>query len=247
MNERENKDGQGLQQFTLPESLSQSLIRYLETEIIEGRLAPGSRLVPEELAKQLGVSKSPVREALVTLVNEGLVTSIPRVGFFVAEIDLEDIENIYPIRAALYALCFRTILNNGYEPAFLENLDQIIAEMEERIAAQDTLGYFHANVRLYNFFLDSCGNEQLVKIIRQLGKKVLRFRFLTLSVPEHTRKSMARHRELAAALKRNDRDRAVKIAEEIIYSALEVLREHLKDKSRKVDFARDLRVKEVFT
>src|SRR3990172_4007233 len=80
--------------FNVPESLSKMAERYLEAEIVEGRLPAGTRLNPEEIAKRLNISKSPVREAMILLQREGLVKGKPRSIFVVSEINLADLEEI---------------------------------------------------------------------------------------------------------------------------------------------------------
>ena len=101
--------------FNVPELLSKLTERYLEAEIVEGRLPAGTRLNPEEIAKRLNVSKSPVREAMILLQREGLVKRKPRSIFVVSEINLTDLREIYPIRASLNALAVKTILQSPSE------------------------------------------------------------------------------------------------------------------------------------
>ncbi len=222
--QRENKA------FEIPQSLSQTVARYLEKEIIEGGLKPSFRIVPEELAKRFKVSKSPIREALLSLEKDGLVTSKPRIGFFVTDIRLEDIENIYPIRAFLNALMFKTIIEKGYDFDFLPHLEKILHKMESRVRENDINGYFYLNVDLYDFFLNRCPNPRLRMILNQFGKQVHRFRFMTMSQPGHIKASLERHKRLFKALKDRDFKAATMIAEEIIFGALDVLQETFREK-----------------
>ena len=215
--------------FNEHESLSKKVERYLEQEIIEGRLAPGLRLTPEVLAKSLNISKSPVREALMALKKDGLVIYKPRIGFFVAEIHLRDIEEIYPIRAALNALVFKTIIEAGYRREFLSTLEDTLQKMERTVQQNDVQGYFYLNVGLYDFAVNYCPNGRLRKMANQFGKQVLRFRYRSMSQPGHVKRSFKRHCRLVEALKANDVDETVRVAEEIIYSALETLRKTMKD------------------
>lgn len=220
--------------FVIPQSLSQTVVRYLEREIIEGRLEPGFRLVPEELARRFNVSKSPVREALFSLEKDGLVTGRPRIGFFVADIKLEDIEEIYPIRASLNALMLKTIVEKGYGSDFIPRVEEILQKMERKAQEDDINGYFYLNVQLYDFLMERCPNKRLRMILNQLGKQVLRFRFMTMSQPGHLKVSLKRHMRLLKALQRRDIAATVSIAEEIIYGALEVLRETFSERKKSV-------------
>jgi len=223
-------EGQDLA-FKKPESLSKMVERYLEKEIIEGRLAPGLRLTPDVLAKRLNISKSPVREALTVLKKDGLVIFKPRIGFFVAEIRLEDIEEIYPIRASLNALAFKTIIEKGYDPEFISILEDTLQKMEKAVQQNDSQGFFYLNVEFYKFSLNCCPNVRLRKAVNQFGKQVLRFRYKSMSQPGHIKRSFERHHRLLEALKAKNVDATVHIAEEIIYSALATLRKTMKEQS----------------
>jgi len=218
-------------QLLIPQSLSQTVARYLEKKIIEGRLEPGVRIIPEELAKRFNVSKSPVREALLSLEKDGFVSIIPRIGFFVSEIKLHDIEEIYPLRASLNALMLRSIVEKGYGEDFIPHLKKILHEMELRVQEHDINGFYYLSVQLYEFLLDHCPNNRLKIILNNIGKQVLRFRFMTMSQPGHIKIALERHKRLVKALKNQDIPSITRFAEEIIYRALEVLRKSLRNKN----------------
>jgi DNA-binding GntR family transcriptional regulator len=209
----------------LPVSLTKFVFDYLTKEIVEERLKPGDRLVPEELAGHLKVSKSPVREALVALEREGLVKNMPRVGFYVSEIKFEDIEEIYPIRASLNALVIGSIIKAGLEPDTIATLRKMLRSMKERVKAQDTDKYFSLHVQFYDFLMEICPNQRLTRILGQLGVQVLRFRHLTMSKPGHIQHSLENHEKLVNAMEQDDVKTAEHMAKSTIYECLEVLRE----------------------
>lgn len=212
----------------IPQSLSQVIAGYLEKQIIEDRLEAGDRLIPDELAQRFNVSKSPVREALLSLEKEGLVVNVPRTGFFVADISLEDIEEIYPIRASLNALMIRIIIEKGYNSDFILTFEELLAEMEQKVEVNDIDEFFYLNVKLWDFILMSCPNERLKAMLEQLGKQVLRFRHLSMSIPGRIESSCAWHKKLLKAIKDKDIESASRVAEDLIYEALETLREILR-------------------
>lgn len=209
--------------FTVPESLAQMAERYLEAEIIEGRLAAGTRLNPEEIARQLNISKSPVREAMILLQREGLVTGKPRSVFIVSEIDLADIEEIYPIRASLNGLVVKSVMRSAAAAAIVASLGKCLEKMKPVVEAGDSLEYFHLSVDFYNLLVAACPNRRLSSMWNQLSKQVLRFRFLVMSQPGHIKRSFKDHRALLAAMRGKDVEAAMRCAEDIIYSSLEVL------------------------
>ena len=206
--------------FNIPESLSKMVERHLETEIVEGRLPAGTRLNPEEIAKRLNISKSPVREAMILLQREGLVTGKPRSVFVVSEIMLADLYEIYPIRAAFNALAVKTIMQSPSAIATVAELSGYLAKMRRKAKQGDTVGYFHASIDFYDFLISSCPNKRLQAMWHQLSKQVLRFRFLVMSQPGHIQRSIADHQRLLAAMTEGSVEKAMGVAEEIINTSL---------------------------
>jgi DNA-binding GntR family transcriptional regulator len=213
--------------FTVPESLSQSIARFLEEKIIEGQMEAGTRLVPEEIAESLKVSKSPVREALLNLQKEGLVNNVPRVGFFVADINMEDIDEIYPIRAALISLTIKIIIEREYEPNFIKTLENFLTKMKKCVQQEDLEGYYHLNVQLYNYYSEGCPNCRLNAMNQQLGKQVLRFRRLGMTPSGRIQRSLELNQLLVDAIKDRNGIEATQIVERIISEGIISLRKQL--------------------
>jgi DNA-binding GntR family transcriptional regulator len=208
----------------VPESLSQSIARFLEEKIIEGKMAAGTRLVPEEIAESFKVSKSPVREALLNLQKEGLVTNVPRVGFFVADISMEDIDEIYPIRSALISLTIKIIIEREYEPNFIKTLENYLAKMQKCVQRENLEGYYRLNLQLYNYYSEACLNCRLNAITHQLGKQVLRFRRLGMTPPGRIQRSLELNRDLVNAIKNKNSVESTWIVEQIISEGAVALR-----------------------
>lgn len=215
---------QSFPKFTPPKTLAQEIKDYISQLIILERLPAGERLVPETLAKELNVSKSPVREALSMLVQEELLITKPRMGFFVAEVSLQDINEIYPIRATLNGLLVAAIIDSAYATDFIPTLDDLVAKM--RISAQvgNSEDFFKYNVEYYDFLHTRCPNRHLTNIILQLGAKVLRFRYIVHTRKGHSENSLRLHEALTAAIKERDAKTASDIAGKIVLAGLEALR-----------------------
>ena len=219
--------------FAVPESISQSIAKFLEEKIIEGEMEAGMRLVPEEIAESLQVSKSPVREALLSLQKENLVSNVPRVGFFVMEIRTEDIDEIYPIRAALIALMIQTILEREFEDGFLEKLGEIVEGMRDCVQRGDVEGYFLHNVQLYNCYSEACPNCRLNDMNRQLGKQVLRFRRLGMALPGRIQRSFELNEALVSAIRGRDVESVSRMVGTIISEGAIALKTQLKAEASK--------------
>ena len=111
---------------------SQIVYDKLKTEIIENILKPSEKLIEEDLARKLEVSRTPIREALKQLEQEGLVTYFPRRGYIVSEISIEDASDIYEIREVLEGLAIKHICINSRKEA-VKKFELIISEMDRCI------------------------------------------------------------------------------------------------------------------
>jgi DNA-binding GntR family transcriptional regulator len=213
--------------FATPESLSQAVYGYLEKEIIEGRLRAGTRLMPEDIAKMLKVSKSPVREALKALEKVGFVTNRVRSGFFVAEIKLKDIEEIVPIRAALWRIVLKAIVESEYKPDFIPTLEDILKKVEHWDQKERDINveeYFYLLARLYKFLEERSPNRWAAKMLEQLDKHVFRYSFVSLSNKEYIRRSLEMQKRLIKAIKEKDVETSVALGEAIPSAALDFFR-----------------------
>ncbi|MGN4076383.1 GntR family transcriptional regulator, partial [Burkholderia gladioli] len=131
------------------DSLSEGLVvPALREAIVEGVLAPGSRLSEVQVAKQLDVSRTPMREAFAQLEREGLVTIVPRVGAYVRNVTPRDVEEIYTVRAALECLAVQLAAERITALGGAQ-LDEVIAAMRASVEADDAGAYVDALDRFY--------------------------------------------------------------------------------------------------
>jgi DNA-binding GntR family transcriptional regulator len=125
-------------------------------------LAPGQRLVEDQLAIQLGVSRAPVRDALKALEHDGLVISAGRRGKVVTTLSAHDAWEVYSLRAALEAMGIRLAIARG-EETLLAELEVILAEMRRAAADGDRAGASALDVRFHETICRSSGHERLVR------------------------------------------------------------------------------------
>jgi DNA-binding GntR family transcriptional regulator len=148
-------------------TLAESVANKLRELILQGQLAPGTRLRPQHLAPGLGVSVMPVREALRILGAEGLVSFTPRIGARVAEFSEEDIEELYLVRGALEGLAARLAATNMTEQK-LHGLREAFDEMLQAEARQDLPGFMNWDREFHRRQFQACGRAQLVERIFDL-------------------------------------------------------------------------------
>jgi DNA-binding GntR family transcriptional regulator len=200
---------------------------HLEEQIIAGRLKPRQRLVEEEIARELSVSRSPIREALRALEREGLVTLSPNRGASVADLTLQEVDDVYAVRARLGGLLFSLAARHMTDAA-VDRLEQVVAEMGRVVAEPDIQRYFLLDLDFEEQVMTACPNAKLVAIWRNLGRPILRFRYFSLYPPGRLPASLQYHRDLIAAFRQRDGAAADRLAQQTIEQAGQALREHLR-------------------
>lgn len=201
--------------FNNHSSLVDKVVYLLEKEIIEGRLKPRERLIETELSDALKISRSPIREALRVLERDGLVTISPRKGITVSDITDRDIEDVYTIRAVLEGLAARLSTKNFTEKD-IATLENIYDKMEKAAQKRDLNDYFQLIQEFQEKMLKATFNERLIRILENLRKQILRFRFFALSFPGQVNNSLLNHRKLLDAFKSRDGELAGRIRFEVV-------------------------------
>jgi DNA-binding GntR family transcriptional regulator len=146
-----------------PATLADSVADILRERIVSGAFAPGERLVEAELARQLQVSRGPVREALAGLRAEGLAYEEPRRGSFVAALTTDDVREIYELRAALESRAARLLIEHDDDAAFAR-LAGLIADLGTAAAVDDRDGFARLDARFHEELCRSSGNARLHRI-----------------------------------------------------------------------------------
>lgn len=163
------------------DSLSEGVVvPALREAIVEGVLAPGSRLSEVQVAKQLNVSRTPMREAFAQLEREGLVMVVPRVGAFVRSVTLRDVEEIYTVRAALECLAVE-LAAQRITALGRAQLDDVIEAMRASVAAQDPASYVDALDGFYTIVMAIADNRTLRENHAALIGPVRRLRRIAMS------------------------------------------------------------------
>jgi len=201
-------------------SLRERIVARLRQAIITGELAQKSRLIEPELARQLNVSRTPLREAIRQLEAEGFVTTVPRFGSFVSEITPQDVEDLYAIRTVIEGLAARQAAENP-ESAKREVLDNILTDLAKRTG--DYRQYHEISGRFHDIIVELSGNRRLQGIYHSLAQHVSRMRTLSLAVRGRPEISLRGHRRIATAILRGrgaEAERAMRVHIEAAYGVL---------------------------
>jgi DNA-binding GntR family transcriptional regulator len=181
-------------------SLKEQVYEYLRDQMRHGGILPGSAIDMEETSKKLGVSKTPLRDALLQLEMEDFVTIMPRRMVVVNALTEQDIRNYYEIIGALESMALLKAAE-GLKPSDIETLAALNKDMAWAIAAGDFDTYYDKNLTFHNVFLDLCGNVSLVKIVNTLKKRLYDFPRLKGFVKEWEETSVGEHQALVDLLR----------------------------------------------
>ncbi len=150
-----------------PQVLTKQVADLLADLILDGTLPPNRQLVEAELQKQLGISRSPLREAFRELEKKGLVVIVPRKGTHVRELTRKDIAENFPVRAALEGLAARESFAK-LTPEGLKEMGRALAGMKRAGRAKDREQYFAEHKRFHEIFIEGSGNELLMEMLKTL-------------------------------------------------------------------------------
>jgi DNA-binding GntR family transcriptional regulator len=181
------------------DNISDSLVVELRNMIVDGRLPAGERVNEVHLSRGLGVSRTPLREALARLVQEGALTSVPRIGYFVRPLTLEEFEQIYTIRPLLEPEALR--LAGLPSRDRMERLREINDKIE-RARNADTIINLDDDWHLE--LIDDCPNKVLIDLIKQFIPRTRRYEIALMRESKNVAVATANHKAIMAALRRRD-------------------------------------------
>jgi DNA-binding GntR family transcriptional regulator len=201
----DNASRPGLQAVTSA-LLHEQVARQLRQLILEGVLAPGSRLSERQLGDQLGVSRTPLREALRALAGEGLVELLPRRGAQVARLRPEDVAHIFPVMEALEALA-GALACEAMSDAQIKHARGLHQHLVAAYRAGDEDAFFAWNRQIHEHILQGAANPVLLKIYEGLSGQMRRARYMALNNKQQWRQAVAEHETIIAALTDRDGER----------------------------------------
>ena len=183
----------------------------LRKAILTGELKPGERLLEIQLANQLGVSRTPIREAIRKLELEGLVIMMPRRGAEVAQITEKDLRDVLEVRRALDALCAELACDRITEEE-KQKLKDACDEFEKATATGDATTIATADVALHDIIVEVTGNRRLIQLINNLSEQMYRYRFEYIKDENQHNNLVEEHRMIYESIVRGDKEGAAKAA-----------------------------------
>jgi DNA-binding GntR family transcriptional regulator len=206
---------------TLAGNASVVVVEVIRQAIVDGGLAPGARLKEEELARELGISRTPVREALLVLQAEGLVDAAPNRGAKVRVHDAEDLDDLYQLRALLEGYATRRAAVRASEELVREL--KASCERFEKVPDGDVRALVKENLVFHNAILDAAGSARVAGMVRKVIELPLVYKSYIWYSPEQRRISAHYHRQITRALETRDAERAELVMKEHVFEARDLL------------------------
>ena len=187
--------------------LREIVYEQLKRKILTGRITPGTRMMEVELADEMGVSRTPVREAIRKLEKEGLVTIEPRRGAYASDISVKDMVDTLEVREDLEGLAAALAAERMTE----EQIDELVKITEgysEAILNSDTEKIIHYDEKFHKHIVSCSGNKTLIQLSEIVQELALRFRYIYYDDFSRYENMPVEHRQIIAAITSGDADTA---------------------------------------
>ena len=191
----------------LSQALYLQVADRLRDQIYQHELVPGDPIDEMALCERYGISRTPLREALKVLSSEGLIELIPRRGSFVRSMDIEELNELFPVMAVLEGLCAREAVENC-TPKDLKQLEQMHEKLEDYVKQGNIDAYYEQNFVFHQAVQDLSGNKWLQRVIGDLRKVLRLARHMQLTIPGRLEESLEEHRQIMKAFTQQDSDLA---------------------------------------
>lgn len=194
-------------------SLVDQVYHDMQNRILNNVWGTGHRALEQELAEELGVSRTPIREALARLQRDGLVKVIPRHGMTVLPISLKDIQEIHHILTSLEGLAVEQAASRKLTANEIELLEKSIQKMDDAHGRSDIKAWAQADELFHCMLVDLSGNRILTEVVDNFWGRAQRARLTMLSLRKSTEESTKEHAQLVEAIRNGDGVQAREILE----------------------------------
>ena len=201
--------------------IREKVYEHLKSDILSGRYTPGEKLAEEHLAETLGVSRTPVREALHKLDSEGLIKPRKKRGFIVSRDTKEEVEELFELRSILEGHTLR-VISRIISEEILSELNESIQKAEEALKRNRIEEVFKWNTRFHDTLHELVADKtRLHQLIVNIRKYVLRYRKDTLRYPDGGRRAVEGHKKILLALRLKDPELCERVMREHIKEAMD--------------------------
>lgn len=209
--------------------LREEVYDALRRGIVDGELPPGNRIVETEMANRLGISRTPIREALRKLEAEGFLSKGPGGSLVVSEMSLEEVEETFRIRAVLEGLAARMAAERATASSTAK-LEEILNRTEALVDGKPAARLLDWNTRFHDGLIAASGSAQLQQLLQAIHDKILRYRRITLEVGQVRKQWLEEHRAILQAIRSRDPERAERLVAQHVHRKKETVLAYLRAK-----------------
>jgi len=209
-----------------PVSIREKVYAVVREDIFNGRFSPGERMVETRLAEEIHTSRTPVREALHMLEREGLLESIPRVGYRVRQMSWSEVEEICGIRAVNEILAARWAMDR-ITPDELRALEENIAVSKKEIEEGNLRSFVERDAEFHEILARACGSKRLLELCQLLRRHMLRYRVKSLYLKETDLQALLGHTSILDCLRRQDKKGIERAIREHLEFAKQSIQKHV--------------------
>jgi DNA-binding GntR family transcriptional regulator len=195
------------------ETLSEQVRKHLKKQLEKGVLRPGDKIDEKNIAKNLKISRTPIREALIQLEREGFIEIFPRRCIRVKKLSLNEIKDIYAAIGSLEGEAAAIAIDKFTEED-ISKMEELYYGMEKALVKDNFIKYMELNLQSHSLFIKKCENEIFSNIIGHLKKRLYDFPRIIVTIPEWEKMLMKDHYNLIQLFKKKDKDAIRKLIKE---------------------------------
>ncbi|MCL4559068.1 MAG: GntR family transcriptional regulator [Chloroflexi bacterium] len=201
-----------------PIGLTDWAYERIKASVLKLDCPPGTQLEVERLATEMGISRTPVREALLRLARDGLVEVFPRIGFFTTDVTAQDLEELYELREILESRALRDAIPHlsGDDLAYL---NKIVEDTRAAIQQKDDAGFLECEILFHAELTQHTPNRRLIATLESFRDLTYRWRIVSIRSAQDMRITYAEHQAINDAVQKRDADLAARLMSEHICKA----------------------------
>ena len=184
-------------------SIRKRIYDHLREQLLNGEIPPHQHLIETKIAKEIGTSRTPIREALHSLELEGLIESIPRVGYVVNPIKRAEVEEICEIRTAIEGVAARWAMEKAPQK-LIEELRENISVSEEKAVHGDPRAFVDMDAQFHEIIARLSGSKRLQELAQTLRRHMLRYRIQSIYLTENVVRAIEGHKGILRAIEKGD-------------------------------------------
>ena len=186
-------------------TIRRKIYEHLREQLLNGEIPPRHHLIEAKIAREIGTSRTPVREALHNLELEGLIESIPRVGYVVKLISEQEVEEICEIRGAIEGIAARWAMEKAHGKLVVE-LEKNISVSEDKVSKGEVKAFVDMDAQFHEIISKFSGSQRLLELAQTLRRHMLRYRVQSIYLVDNVLRAIEGHKGILRAIEKRDLD-----------------------------------------